>query len=415
MDVRTEGHIEVLDKPESVGLSAERLGRIEPFFQREYVDTGKLAGLVTAVARRGEVAHLAAFGQRDVEAGAPMEIDTIFRIYSMTKPITSVALLSLYEEGRFQLDDPVSRFIPPWADLQVWSDGTPLKYTTEFPEREMQIRDLLTHTSGLTYGFMGRHPLDALYRRRAVDREKARDLQVMVDTMAELPLLFSPGTRWSYSMATDVCGHLCEVISGQPLDRFFAERIFEPLGMVDTAFSVPADKVGRFAANYAWTPGDPLQLFDPPTTSTYLEQPTFLSGGGGLVSTAHDYLRFALMLANRGELDGRRILGRKTVEHMTRNHLPGGGDLASMGQKVFSEVSYEGIGFGLGVSVVLDPSAAGVVGSEGAHGWGGAASTNFSVDRSEELVTLILTQMMPSSQYPIRREMASLAYQALVD
>ncbi|MDY7105125.1 MAG: serine hydrolase domain-containing protein [Actinomycetota bacterium] len=414
MDVRSEGRIEVLDKPEEVGLSAERLGRIEPFFQREYVDTGKLAGLVTLVARRGQVAHLAAFGQRDLEAGAAMETDTIFRIYSMTKPITSVALLSLYEEGRFQLDDPVSRFIPSWADLRVWSDGTPLKYTTEFPEREMQIRDLLTHTSGLTYGFMGRHPLDALYRRKKVEKDAAKDLGEMIETLADLPLLFSPGTQWSYSVATDVCGYLCEVISGQPFDRFLAERIFEPLGMVDTGFSVPADKVDRLAANYAWTAGDPLHLFDAPERSTYLAQPGFLSGGGGLVSTAHDYLRFALMLANRGELDGRRVLGRKTVEYMTRNHLPGGGDLASMGQKVFSEVSYEGIGFGLGVSVVLDPSAAGVVGSEGAHGWGGAASTNFSVDRSEELVTIILAQLMPSSQYPIRREMSSLAYQALI-
>jgi CubicO group peptidase (beta-lactamase class C family) len=404
-----------VDDPSSLGLSRERLARIEPFFRSRYVDTGMLAGMVSLVARRGEVAHLAAFGRADVEAGTPMATDTIFRIYSMTKPIVSVALLTLYEEGRFQLDDPVSRFIPSWANLRVWSDGTPDSWTTTFPEREMQIRDLLTHTSGLTYGFMNRHPIDALYRRRGVEREGAANLQEMIDKLAELPLRFSPGSQWSYSVATDVCGYLCEVISGKPLDRFLAERIFEPLGMVDTGFWVPPDKVGRLAANYAWTPKDPLKLFDAPATSTYLSVPTFLSGGGGLVSTAHDYLRFAQMLANLGTLDGARVLGRKTVQYLSSNHLPGNVDLAAMGQRVFSEVSYEGIGFGLGVSVMLDPAKAAVVGSPGDHGWGGAASTVFWVDRAEELVVILLAQLMPSSTHPIRREMRTLTYSALVD
>ncbi len=405
----------VMDRPEVVGLSASRLARIEPFFQRNYIDTGKLAGMVSLVARRGEVAHLAAFGRRDVASATPMTADTIFRIYSMTKPIVSVALLSLYEEGHFQLDDPVSRFIPSWADLKVWSDGTPDSYTVTFPEREMQIRDLLTHTSGLTYGFMNRHPLDALYRRRGVEREGAATLGEMIDKLAELPLRFSPGTQWSYSVATDVCGYLCEAISGRPLDEFLAERIFRPLGMVDTGFWVPPDKARRLAANYAYTAKDPLLLFDAPATSTYLSAPTFLSGGGGLVSTAHDYLCFAQMLANRGELDGHRVLGRRTVEYLSSNHLPGNADLASMGQRVFSEVSYEGIGFGLGVSVTLDPAKAAVVGSVGDHGWGGAASTVFWVDRAEELVVILLAQLMPSSTYPIRREMRALTYQALID
>ena len=405
----------VMDRPEVVGLSASRLARIEPFFQRNYIDTGKLAGMVSLVARRGEVAHLAAFGRRDVASATPMTADTIFRIYSMTKPIVSVALLSLYEEGHFQLDDPVSRFIPSWADLKVWSDGTPDSYTVTFPEREMQIRDLLTHTSGLTYGFMNRHPLDALYRRRGVEREGAATLGEMIDNLAELPLRFSPGTQWSYSVATDVCGYLCEAISGRPLDEFLAERIFRPLGMVDTGFWVPPDKARRLAANYAYTAKDPLLLFDAPATSTYLSAPTFLSGGGGLVSTAHDYLCFAQMLANRGELDGHRVLGRRTVEYLSSNHLPGNADLASMGQRVFSEVSYEGIGFGLGVSVTLDPAKAAVVGSVGDHGWGGAASTVFWVDRAEELVVILLAQLMPSSTYPIRREMRALTYQALID
>jgi len=407
--------MQIVDRPEDLGLSAERLARIEPFFRRNYVDTGKLAGMVSLVARRGEIAHLAAFGRRDAEAGTPMTTDTVFRIYSMTKPIVSVALLSLYEEGRFQLDDPVSRFIPSWADLKVWSDGTPDSYTVTFPEREMQIRDLLTHTSGLTYGFMNRHPLDALYRRRGVEREGSATTQEMIDKLAELPLRFSPGTQWSYSVATDVCGYLCEVISGRPLDEFLAERIFRPLGMVDTGFWVRPDQAHRLAANYAWTAREPLLLFDAPATSTYLTPPTFLSGGGGLVSTAHDYLRFAQMLANRGELGGQRVLGRKTVEYLSSNHLPGNADLASMGQRVFSEVSYEGIGFGLGVSVTLDPAKAGAVGSVGDHGWGGAASTVFWVDRSEELVVILLAQLMPSSTYPIRREMRALTYQALID
>jgi CubicO group peptidase (beta-lactamase class C family) len=407
--------IEVLDKPKEVGLSRKRLARIQPFFEERYVATGKLPGVLTLVARRGQVAHLGCSGLRNVATGEKMTEDTIFRIYSMTKPIVSVALMSLYEEGHFQLDDPVSRFIPSWANLRVWSDGTADGYTTAFPEREMQIRDLLTHTSGLTYGFMGRHPLDSLYRRRGVESEGSETLAEMVDKLAELPLLFSPGTRWSYSVATDVCGHLCEVISGRRLDDLLKQRIFEPLGMVDTAFSVPAEKAHRLGANYAWTAKDPRVLFDDPATSSYRTPPSFLSGGGGLVSTLQDYLRFALMLANRGELDGRRILGRKTVEHMTLNHLPGGVDLAAMGQKVFSEISYEGIGFGLGFSVMLDPARAAVVGSVGEHGWGGAASTMFWVDRSEELVGVLLTQLMPSSTHPIRRELKALTYQALID
>jgi CubicO group peptidase (beta-lactamase class C family) len=406
--------MQVVDKPEELGLSGERLARIEPFFRRRYVEPGKLPGVLTLVARGGQVAHLGLCGQRDIAAGAPLRADTIFRIYSMTKPITSVALLSLYEEGHFQLDDPVSRFIPAWADLRVWSDGTADSYRTELPQREMQIRDLLTHTSGLTYGFMGRHPLDALYRRGAVERDRATDTAEMVDTLSGLPLLFSPGTRWSYSVATDVCGHLCQLISGQRFDRFLAERIFEPLGMVDTGFHVPADDVERLATNYTWTAADPMAVLDAPATSTYLEPPTFLSGGGGLVSTAQDYLQFAQMLANRGQLDGRRILGRKTVELLASNHLPGGVDLAAMGQKVFSEVPYDGIGFGLGVSVTLDPVKAAVVGSVGDHGWGGAASTVFWVDPAEELVVLLLTQLMPSSTYPIRRELRTLTYQSLI-
>ena len=414
----------VVDKPEDLGLATERLGRIGPFFEDRYVRPGLLPGVLTAVARRGQLVHLACSGQREVATRAPLTPDTIFRIYSMTKPIVSVALMTLYEEGRFQLDDPVSRFIPEFADLRVWDDGTPLAYRTKHAERPMEVRDLLTHTSGLTYGFMGRHPVDALYRRHGVEGravlapmegEPSVDLAEMVAKLAELPLQFSPGTRWNYSVSTDVCGRLVEVLSGQPLDRYLSSRLFEPLAMADTGFMVGEEQAPRLAACYALTPGERLALADPAATSSYRTMPTFPSGGGGLVSTAADYLRFTLMLLNGGELDGVRVLGRKTVEYMTINHLPTGGDLASMGQRVFSETTYEGIGFGLGFSVMLDPARAAVIGSVGEFAWGGAASTMFWVDPREELVGLLLTQLLPSSSYPLRREMKALTYQALID
>ena len=362
-------------------------------------------------------------GQRDLATGAPMEPDTVFRVYSMTKPITSVALMTLYEEGRFQLDDPVARFIPELGGLRVWEDGTPLSFRTCYPERDMTVRDLLTHTAGFTAGFMGRHPLDALYRSRGVeggaallqgDGAPARDLAEMVSRLADLPLLFSPGSRWSYSVATDVCGHLIERLTGQRFDEVLVERVFDPLGMVDTGFWVRPDQADRLAALYG-APGGRLVEIDAPATSSFRTEPGFLSGGGGLVSTAADYLRFAQMLLNGGELDGRRVLGRKTVDYMTTNHLPTGGDLTSMGQRVFSETTYDGIGFGLGFSVVLDPAKTGVVCSVGEYAWGGAASTGFWVDPREELVVLLMTQLLPSSTYPLRRQLRAMTYQALID
>ena len=416
--------IAVTDKPEDLGLSSSRLARIGSFFEQAYVAPGRLPGVLTLVARRGQVASLACVGDRNLAAGRPVEADTIFRIYSMTKPITSVALMTLYEEGRFQLDDPISRFLPELGGLRVWDDGTPLSFRTVPAERDITVRDLLTHTAGFTYGFMGRHPLDALYRRRGIEGRAvlapqegapSADLAEMVGKLGELPLLFAPGSRWSYSVATDVCGHLIERLSGQPFDAFLSERILGPLEMVDTGFSVTPDQADRLASCYTCTAADPLVEVDAPATSSYLAPPTYLSGGGGLVSTAADYLRFALMLLNGGELNGQRILGRKTVEYMTVNHLPTGGDLASMGQRVFSETTYEGIGFGLGFSVVLDPVKAAVVGSVGEYAWGGAASTTFWVDPREELVVLLLTQLLPSSTYPIRRQMKALTYQALID
>ena len=402
----------LVDDPAKVGMSAERLARIGPYFQSRYVDTGLLPGVLTLVARRGQVVHLAVSGQRDVERAVPLTDDTVFRLYSMTKPVTSVALMQLYEQGRFQLDDPIDRFIPELAALEVHQpDGS--RVPSQVP---LTVQHLLTHTSGFTYGFLMETAVDALYRDAGVGVfDQAGDLQTMVAGLGTLPLLFEPGTRWNYSVSTDVCGRLVEILSGQTLDAYFAEHVFEPLQMNETGFSVAPDQSSRFAACYTPGRGGVLHRIDDPTTSSYLTRPTFLSGGGGLVGTARDYLRFCTMLLNRGELDGVRILGRKTVDYMTTNHLPSGGDLTSMGRPVFSETSYDGIGFGLGFSVMLDPARAHVMGSPGEYAWGGAASTMFWIDPREELIGMLLTQLVPSSTYPVRRQMRVLAYQALVD
>lgn len=260
---------------------------------------------------------------------------------------------------------------------------------------------------------MNAHPVDAMYRDQGV--ESARDLTEMVERLADMPLLFSPGSRWSYSVATDVCGYLVQTIADQSFDEFLTERLFTPLGMVDTDFWVPADKAHRLAANYSRTPEDGMRLVEPPGRSTYLTKPSRFSGGGGLVSTIDDYFRFAQMLLNKGELDGTRILGRKTIELMTSNHMPGNGDLASMGQSVFSETPYDGIGFGLGFSVMLNPPTANILGTPGEFAWGGAASTYFFVDPGEDMLAIQLTQLLPSSAYPVRRELRVLTYQSLID
>ncbi|MCY4538536.1 MAG: serine hydrolase [Chloroflexi bacterium] len=425
-----------LTRPEDLGLSSARLNIIADHFDR-YVDEGKIPGYLVLAARRGKAAYLHRYGLRDVEAGLPVEEDTIFRIYSMTKPITSVGVMMLYECGLLQLDDPVSEFIPGFRQLEVFESGNAESYLTVPVEREMTIRDLLTHTSGLTYGHMHAHPVDAMYRDRDLLGENM-SLRDLIGHLSQLPLLFSPGTRWSYSVATDVLGYVIEVISGQPLDRFFAEQILEPLGMVDTAFTLSPEKVDRFAANYE-RDGNGFRLIDKPDESTYLNGAKLFSGGGGLVSTVGDYLRFCQMLLNKGALDTVRLLGRKTVELMTSNHLPGNCDLSSMGYVLTSqtrlqavavglgarynlrlgglrsETRHDGIGFGLGGAVLLDPAAAHFLGSPGEFSWGGAASTAFWVDPKEQLAVIFLTQLMPSSSYPIRRALRVLANQAIED
>jgi CubicO group peptidase (beta-lactamase class C family) len=400
-------------KPEDVGLSSERLTRVNAWAQR-LVDDGKLAGLTTMVARRGKLVHFNTCGMADIKRETPMAADTIFRFYSMTKPLTSTAVMMLYEEGHFQLDDPITRFLPCFKDMRVSVGGMRGKLETVPAERDISFRDLLTHTSGLTYGFMEATPVDGQYRDRGVDFQASdKTLGEVVEVAADIPLLAQPGAEWNYSIATDVLGHLVAVISGKPFDQFLRERVTGPLGMVDTEFHVPADKLSRFAANYTALPDGRLMLIDDPQKSIFGKQRKICSGGGGLVSSATDYMRFCRMMLNKGELDGARLLGRKTVELMTTNHLRG--DMAAMGQARFSESSYYGIGFGLGFSVMLDPAKAQILGTPGEYAWGGAASTAFWIDPAEDMAVIMLTQLMPSSTYPIRRELRVLTYQAIVD
>ena len=400
-------------RPEDVGLSAPHLGRITRWM-RHWVDSGRLPGLLVAVVRDDRLAWFETHGYRDVENGRAVEPDTIYRIYSMTKPITTVAALMLYEEGRFQLDDPVADFIPAFADTRVFASGDAETYTTVPLERPITVHDLMIHTSGLTYGFQHEHAVDALYRKRRIEfNANVGPLADLAESAAAQPLVFQPGTRWNYSVSTDVLGRLVEIWSGVPLDAFFADRIFGPLGMRDTGFQVPEGQGHRLASNYVRrTDGDGLALADPGGDSRFLEPAATLSGGGGLVSTAADYLRFMRMLRGRGVLEGARVLGRKSVDLMTMNHLPG--DLVDMGRPRFAEMPFAGVGFGLGVSVLLDPAKARILGSPGEYAWGGMASTTFWIDPAEDLMVLLLTQLMPSSAYPIRRELRVLTYQALL-
>ncbi len=399
--------------PEEVGLCSQRLARIGPWM-RSWVDSGRLPGMVTLVARRGRVAYLEAYGMRDVAAGLGMGEDTIFRIYSMTKPLTSVAIMMLYEEGRFQLDDAIARHLPMFADMRVFSSGNAEHYETVAANGPITFRQLLTHTSGLTYGFLEATPVDALYRQHGVDFQMAeRPLLDMMAPLAALPLLNHPGAEWNYSVSTDVLGALVEVISGQPFEQFMRERILKPLALNDTDFHVREGNHGRFAANYTRSRDGGVKQIDGARDSRFLSPRALISGGGGLVSTAADYFRFCSFMRNLGELDGVRLLGRKTVEFMTCNHLRG--DMADMGQPRFSESSFSGIGFGLGFSVMIDPAKAEILGSPGEYAWGGAASTAFWIDPQEDMAVILLTQLLPSSTYPLRRQLRVLTYQAIVD
>jgi CubicO group peptidase (beta-lactamase class C family) len=406
--------------PAEVGLDPERLARIDAHFSR-YVDDGRLPGWLITVRRHGRLAYVASRGSRDIEAGQPVTSDTLWRIYSMTKPITSVAAMILYEEGKLGLNDPVSAFIPSFADVRVYTGGSDLKQVTVPATEPVRVWHLLTHTSGLTYGFHRTHAIDAAYRAAGYEwgTPPGADLAQACDAWASLPLLFQPGTEWNYSVSTDVLGRVVEVASGQRLDDFFAERILRPLGMTDTAFWAVPEVVSRLAALY--TPGrDGRARRLDELGQLALKEPLMLSGGGGLVSTAADYDRFTQMLLARpdspaGELDGVRLLSPRTVGYMGRNHLPGGLDLETFGRPLYAESPFRGVGFGLGFAVLLDPVPGKVIGSAGELSWGGAASTAFWIDPEADMTVSFFTQLLPSSVHPIRPQLRQLVYQALTD
>ncbi|MCH8686299.1 serine hydrolase domain-containing protein [Pedomonas mirosovicensis] len=399
-----------------MGFCTQRLARLDRFLQTRYIDTGRLPCAETLIYRHGEVVHRSRLGLADVERGKPLAGDTLYRIYSMTKPIASVAFLMLVEEGLVALDDPVHRFIPEWEGLGVYEDGAQGAFRTRAPERPMQMVDLLRHTSGLTYGFQQRTPVDAAYRALGVGEiALTMPLEEMIGALTRLPLEFSPGTAWNYSVSTDVLGYLVGRIAGKPFEDVVQERILDPLGMKDTGFAVKPGQAERLAACYQVAPEGGFSLYDDPASSPYLSPPVMASGGGGLVSTTEDYLRFCRMLLQGGQYEGARLLAPKTIELMTANHLPEGKDIQSLSQSMFSESAYAGVGFGLGFAVTMDPARTLLPGSAGDYFWGGMASTYFWVDPKEDMAVLFMTQLIPSSTYPVRRELRTLVYSALVE
>ncbi|MFT6435083.1 MAG: CubicO group peptidase (beta-lactamase class C family) [Candidatus Azotimanducaceae bacterium] len=420
-----------MEKAEAVGMSSERLERITTWLE-EQVSSKRLAGCSALVARHGEVVYQKSTGEADVEAGKAFADDTVVRAYSMTKPITTVAAMMLYEEGHFQLDDPIALYLPEFLDTRVWAGGSANLEETHAQETPITVRHIMTHTSGLTYGFMQTNVVDKAYRAAGIgEPSDIKDLEEWVRRAAAIPLICQPGSQWNYSISTDVLGRLVEVWSGMSLAAFFQQRVFAPLKMVDTGFHVKEENKARFSALYSPLSGGALgnvaksgdalsgvkktgiKLQESSEKSGYFTPAKVFSGGGGLVSTLSDYGRFCQMLLNGGELEGERLLGRKTVEYMRTNQLPNNGDMADMGQPVWSETSYDGIGFGLGFAVVLDPVKAHIITSVGEHHWGGAASTFFWIDPEEDLYVIFLTQLIPSSTYPIRRELRTRVYQAL--
>ena len=402
---------EEVSDPTVLGFDPDRLARLAPWMQG-WVDAGKLPGAQVLIARRGRVACHATAGMRDVEAGTPWSRDTIARFYSMTKPVTSVAFLMLVEEARVHIDTPVDEILPEFKDIRVLVPGAAALDQTEPCTTRLTCHHLLTHTSGLTYGFNEGPVAEAMRDGKLDFSAKDETLEATVKRLAQVPLCFQPGARWNYGVSTDVLGRVVEAVSGQPLGDFFRQRIFEPLGMQDTGFETPNAKLDRMASCYVKTPELDMKLMDPGASTAWSEGVKQASGGGGLVSTIDDYHRFAEMLRGGGWLGEARLLSPLTVGLMTRNALRG--DLAANGQPVFSEVAYDGIGFGLGVSVTLDPGLAKVASSEGDFGWGGMASTVFWVDPKLEMTAIFLTQLVPSSTYPLRKELRALTYASLI-
>jgi CubicO group peptidase (beta-lactamase class C family) len=401
-----------LARPAALGFDAERLARIDRFLAERYIEPGLLPCALLLVARKGELVHKCVLGHASLAKNKRLEEDTIFRIYSMTKPVTSIALMVLVEEGRISLDDPVAKWIPSWREMTVFRAGQPGSYTTQPVDAPMRVIDLMRHTSGLTYGFQNRTNVDAAYRSLRLDAFEAESLAALVEGLARVPLEFSPGSSWNYGVSTDVVGHLVSLASGLPFDEFVRTRILVPLGMHDTDFHVPEAKLARFADCYVRSAAGTLA---PGQLGSFLEPPRAPSGGGGLVGTAADYLRFCEMLRRGGELDGVHLIGPKTLALMCINHLPGGKDLADLAPPgMFSEAAYQGMGFGLGFAMVTDPARYGVATSPGEFSWGGMASTTFWVDPVEDVCVVFMTQLMPSSTYPVRRELRTMVNAAIV-
>ena len=402
------------------GLDAGRLERITDHIERNYIASQKIMGCQVAVARHGHLAYQKSFGSMDLERNKPMADDAIFRIYSMTKPITSIALMTLYEKGHFQLNDPISRYVPSWKNHRVWVSGEGEEMVTEAPKRPVSFRDVLSHTGGFTYGGglpgVGiQHPVDKIYRELKIRSSGTADtMEGFLDKLAQVPLLYQPGERWMYSLSTDICGALVEIISGKPFAEYLQDEIFGPLGMNDTSFFVAPDKIDRFCANYQRGPDKKLKLIDDPATSDFTKDPAFKSGGGGLTGTIADYMKFCEMLRRGGELDGHRVIGPRTLAMMHMNHLAGGKDLTQLAIGSFSETSNEGVGFGLGFASTMDEVSTGSLGV-GDYYWGGAASTIFLVDPKEDLTMVFMTQLMPSGTFNFRGQLKSLIYSAIVD
>ena len=403
--------------PHEVGLSEEQLERISSTTRR-LIDEEQVAGVVTVVARRGKIAHFEAYGMMDIKANKPMQKDTIFRIYSMTKPIAAVGVMMLCEEGKLTLDAPASVYLPELSGLKVAQEPDADVFTPVEADREMTVQDLMQHTAGLPGAvryMAGKTAVDKLYRKAGLDRLHECNLQELVERLGKIPLLYQPGTKWHYSIAADVLGRLIEVASGQPFDQFLAERIFQPLGMVDTGFYVPAEKVNRLAGMYGPKPTGGLQTIDAPeggtgyiSTTSFIKKPKFLSAGGGLVSTASDFARFCLMFSGKGTLSGRRLMKAESIELMTRNHLPE--NLIPLDKKPGDR--YGGLGFGLGVSVRVQQTDWVPASQIGEYGWIGGTSTEFWISPRDELVAITLAQHIPFSS--LSHTIKPLVYAAIV-
>ncbi|MGV9407719.1 serine hydrolase domain-containing protein [Streptomyces sp. NPDC003674] len=397
--------------PDEAGLDPKALDRLDRHFAR-LVDEGRLPGYLVSVARGGRVVHLTAYGHRDRAAGLPVAADTLWRIYSMTKPVTAVAVLLLVEEGRLSLDDPLDKHLPAFAGARVYEGGSGADVRTRPARGPVLIRHLLTHTAGLTFGFYHEHPVDALYRESGLEYSvpPGKDLAETVEVYARMPLQFEPGTRWNYSVASNVLGRVIEVVAGQPLDEFFAERILRPLGMTDTGFHITGEQADRLAELYGETedggitpvPGLPVR-----------GRPRFLSGSGGLVASAGDFHRFMEMLRRGGELDGARLLSPGTLALMTRNQLPGGARLSSFGAPVHQVRANEGLGFGFNVSVVVDPARTLAPTSPGTYGWTGVATTAFWVAPAHDLTVQFMTQLRPK-KLKVFPDLRRLVHEAVV-